>query len=534
MISEYDYIIVGSGAGGSTLAYRLSENSRTSILVLEYGSGAGNPLHSIPKGFFFTLQGDRYTYHYPTQPIAGTTKIESWTRGKVVGGSTTVNGMMYSRGFQPDFDALAAHSGADHWAWDRILATYRSIENHALGGSPLRGEDGRLGISATGATGELADRIFAAAESLGLERVADVNASDDERIGYTPSTVFHGRRTSAATAFLTPAVHRANVTLETRTRVARILVQDGRAIGIEADRRGSSVTYHARREIIVAGGTIESPLLLERSGIGHPDLLARHGIDTVVESRQVGERVIEQHGPGSVQARLKKRLGATETLNSPIKLVYQGALYLATRRGPISTAGYDFTFHLKSDPSLDRPDLVGCVTPFAIDPTASKMKLAGHSGLLAGMYQTRPQTTSSVHISGPRPDDTPLISPHYFETDVDQSASSRILGRVRELLAAPPLADIIEGEDFPTNAVSSEPAAALEHGRSFGGTIYHAVGSCAMGPRPDDVVDAELRVRGIAGLRVVDASVLPFQVSANTAAPVMAIGWIAADLIENT
>ncbi len=532
MPDEYDYIIVGSGAGGSTLAYRLAQGGSDKILVIEYGPPDRNPMHRIPKGFYFTLNGNRYAYHYRAEAIQGNDSPEIWTRGKVAGGSTTVNGMMYSRGSEPDFEALASHAGATHWGWPRVLAAYRAMEDHELGESPMRGVGGPLGISTAKNDGELTERILLAGSALGWKRVSDLNDSDDERIGGTPSTLKNGRRVSAGSAFLKPALRRGRVRLLTHTRVVRILVREGKAYGVEARHKNSTLEFHARKVVIIAAGAVESPLLLERSGIGSPEVMRRLGLDVVVESPRVGERLIEQHSPATVQVRFNRRLGATEDLNTRIKQGFQGTKYLLTRRGEIATAGYDFSFHCKSSAELDRPDLYGAVSSFAIDPSAPKMKLADHSGMLIGMYQTRPETMSSVHTSSADPDAPPVISPRYFETETDAHAASRVLGLIREYVATGPLAEIINGEEFPSTAVSSDPANALEFARRRpGGTIYHAVGSCAMGPHDTDVVDDQLRVRGLEDLRVVDASVLPFQVSGNTAAPVMAVAWIAADLI---
>jgi len=528
----FDVIIVGSGAAGSTLAHRLAESGHDRILVIENGVPDRNPMHRVPKGFFFTLNGERYTYRYRTLPIPGTDTAEVWTRGRVVGGTTTINGMMYSRGAEPDFEALAKHSGAAHWGWDRVLATYRAMEDHALGDGPLRGSGGRLGVSADGPRDELTDRIFAAAGAIGLERVLDVNEGDGERIGFTPSTVRNGRRVSAASAFLKPALRTGRVQLLTHTRISRLLTKDGRVHGVEGLRGRSRVEFHARKQVILACGTVESPLLLERSGIGRGEVLRALGIDVAVDSPKVGEGAIEHHSAGRVQVRFNRRLGATEDLNSLFKQGIQGALYLLRRSGPIATAGYDFTFHCKSEPGLERPDLNGSVTPFALDPNAGRMQLADHSGLLVGLCQTRSETSSSIHSSGADPAAPPVIAPRYFETETDARATGRTISRMRELLAASPLAEIIDREEMPGSAVSDEPAAILAHARRSGGTIHHAVGSCAMGQNDDDVVDDRLRVRGVDGLRVVDASVLPFHVSGNPAAPVMAVGWIAADLLS--
>lgn len=530
MSDTYDYIIVGSGAAGSVLAYRLSEGGRHSVLVIENGPGFGNPLHTVPKGFFFTLDGDRYAYNYATEPIAGTETSEVWTRGKVAGGSTTVNGMIYNRGAEPEFEELAKHSGASRWGWDSFLTAYRAMEDHDLGWSPTRGVGGRLGISAAGPRDEISDRVFAAGAAMGWQQVADINEHDTERIGFTPSFVQHGRRTSAGFAYLKPAVRRKNVTLLTRTRAMQILIRDGRAVGVRASRRDSTLDYSARKEVIVAAGTIETPILLERSGIGRGDVLRELGVTPVRESPNVGERVIEQHFPATIQARFNRDLGATKELNSLLKQGLEGVKYLLTRKGPIARAGYDFTFHCKSQPELDRPDLMGTITPFAIDPTASSMKLADHSGMLVGLYQIRPETTSSIHSSSADPM-VPKISPRYFETDTDVQASSQVLRICREILAQDSLSEIIEGEDFPTSAVLDDPESAMAHAKDYGTPLSHAVGSCAMGQHDDDVVDNDLRVRGIDGLRVVDASVFPFHVSSSTAGPVSALGWIASEMI---
>jgi choline dehydrogenase len=530
MTDTYDYIIVGSGAGGSTLAYRLAQAGLGTVLVIEHGPNDRNPIHRVPKGFAFTLKGDRYAYHYPTEAISGTDAHETWPRGKVVGGSTTVNSMIYSRGSEPDFEALAAHARADHWGWERVLAAYRALEDHALGASAMRGAGGRLGVSAQWAGGELVDRVFAAAGEIGWRRAVDINDGDDERIGFTPSTIRSGRRTNAASAFLHPAVRDGGVRLVTRTRVSKILIRGGRAIGVEALHDGAAVEFRARREVIVAGGTIESPLLLERSGIGRRDVLERLGVSVVVESPHVGERVIE-HRVIPLQVRLHRGLGLTERFNRPGKRALQMLGYLITRRGLIASSGYDFTFHHKSDPSLARPDLVGGMSQMAIDPAGDGSKLADHPGMLIWTYQTRPETTGSVHASGAEPGAPPVISPRYFEAPADAAAAGRSLGRIREYLAARPLADVIAGEDFPASAVSDDAESVLEYALRSGRASAHAVGSSALGPEDDDVVDAQLRVRGVEGLRVVDASVLPFQVSGNTAAPVMAVAWIAGDLI---
>lgn len=534
MPADFDYIIVGSGAGGSTMAYRLATTGRNSVLVLEYGDQDTDPLHRVPLAHFATEADERYAYHYATEPAAGAGRGETWIRGRVVGGSTTINAMMYSRGQRADFDHLAAHAGSGHWSWDNVLAAYRAMEDHELGASAARGTGGPFGVSVPAAGDELADLVFGAGKTLGLRQAEDINDSDDERIGHTPAMIRGGVRSSAASAFLRPAL-RAGVTLETGVRAERVLLAgDGarrRAVAVAGSRGGTAIEYRARKEVIVACGTVETPLLLERSGIGQPSQLRRLGIATEVESPSVGERVIEQRMT-LVQVHFTRPLGAGADLARQLARGITPPQASAAPSGVLARSGYDFTFYVKSDLGLPRPDLVGHLASFAVDPAAAGFVPAGTPGMLLGMYQLRPETAGSVHLSGAGPSAPPVIRPRYIETDADRRAAGQALARLREFLGAAPLAEVIEGEDFPGAAVPSDAEAALAYVRRSGGSAYHAVGSCALGPDDGDVLDRDLRVRGVAGLRVVDASALPFQMSANPTAPVMALAWLAADLLD--
>jgi choline dehydrogenase len=528
LIVDFDYVIVGAGAAGCVLANRLSEDPDNQVLLLEYGGRDINPLLYIPKGFYFTLRGDRYTWHYPTQPVGPAGQIEVWTRGKVLGGSTTINGMMWMRGAAADWDGLAAR-GNSAFSWERVLAAYRTMEDHNLGASDTRGAGGPLGVSVTEDDDEIVRAILASAQAMGWEYVADANARDGERIGFTPSTIRHGRRTSAYSAFVRPVRSRRNLTVATRTRAGYLLFEGTRVAGVRASKGGRTVDYHARKEVILSAGTVESTLLLERSGIGHPDLLRRAGVDVRVESPNVGERVIEQRAV-TTQVRLNADVGPTQYLNTLPKQGWQGSRYLFTRKGPIATGGYDLVSQFKSSPGLDRPDIQGIFLPMALDTSSGEMKLAKHSGVRFTGYHMRPATTSSVHLSGRLPENPPVINARFLDDDADRTATATVLGIAREVFAKVPLADYVASEEFPGLAVSS-PDEVVRYALDTGTGIYHAVGASAMGPEADDVVDPQLRVRGVTGLRVVDASVLPFQVSGNTQAPVMAVAWIAADLI---
>ena len=539
---EFDYVVVGAGAAGCVVAGRLaSDDHRVSVLLLEYGGPARNPLLRVPKGFYYTLRGDRYLYRYVTSPVAPGQSPEVWLRGRVVGGSAAVNGMMWMRGAPADWDGLAAR-GNPGWSWADVLPAYLAMEDHSLGAGEGRGAGGPLGVSITDPGDEVTAAIMASAVSYGWERVSDANASDAERIGFTPSTISRGRRTTSYDAYVRPVLarqaaarrgggHGGGLTVATRTRAARLLFDGRRVTGVgTVDGRGRAGAVAARREVILCAGSVETPLLLERSGIGRPELLRPHGIELVAESPNVGMRLIEQRGV-ALQVTLNGHGGAGTRLSSRTGRASEALRWLMTGRGLLSTGGYDLVCQFRSDPAVPRPDVQGLFLPMALDTTSKDMKLARHGGILFMAYAIRPETTSSVHLSGGLPGDAPVIDARFLETEADRAAVAPVLGIARAVLAEPPTAALIGAEEFPGPSVGTGRET-IGYSLATGTGIYHAVGSAAMGPDDDDVVDARLRVRGVEGLRIADASVLPVQVSGNTAAPAMLVGYRAADLIR--
>jgi choline dehydrogenase len=533
---EFDYVVVGAGAAGCVVAGRLAAaQPRLSVLLIEYGGRAVNPLLHIPKGFYYTLRGDRYLYRYETRPVTPEGKNEVWLRGRVLGGSAAVNGMMWMRGAQADWDGLAAR-GNHGWSWAEALPAYRAMENHNLGPSATRGAGGPLGVSVAETRDEVTSAILASAVKHGWEHVADANASDAERIAFTPSTIRDGRRTTSYDAFVRPALadgrragHR-NLTVATRTRVGRLLFDGRRVTGVrvrENSRNLRDIT--ARKEVIVCAGAVETPLLLERSGIGRPEVLRAAGIEPRIESPNVGMRVIEQRGI-ALQVTLDAGRVAASRLSTRHGQAAEVLRYLRSGQGLLATAGYDLVCQFKSTPQQPRPDVQGLFVPMALDTSSSHMKLARHPGILFMAYPLRPQTRSTLHVSGQDPDDPPVIDPRFLETEADRGAVAPVLAMAREILATSPVADLIAGEEFPGLAVTT-PEQAVRYSLTTGTGIYHAVGAAAMGVNDEDATDPRLRVRGTEGLRIADASVLPLQLSGNTAAPAMLVGYRAADLI---
>jgi choline dehydrogenase len=533
---EFDYIVVGAGAAGCVVAGRLAgaggmAGRRPSVLLVEYGGRPVNPLLHVPKGFYYTLRGDRYLYRYVTNPVTPNGSPEVWLRGRVLGGSAAVNGMMWMRGAAADWDGLAGR-GNPGWSWADVLPAYRAIEDHSLGASDTRGAGGPLGISVTDSQDDVTAAILASAVKYGWQHVDDVNDEDTERIGFTPSTISRGRRTTSYDAFVRPALAGSNgsLTVATRTRADRLMFDGRHVTGVRTlDAKGAVTEIKARREVILCAGAVETPLLLERSGIGNPELLSKHGIDLVVESPNVGERIVEHRG-AALQVTLKDSSAATRRLSSRPGQAREALKWLATGTGLLSTGGYDLVCQFKSQQRQSRPDVQGLFVPMALDTTSKDMKLARHPGILFMAYPLRPETTSSVHISGDSPQDPPVVDARFLEAERDRNAVAPVLEIARAVLAQAPTAALIQAEEFPGPSVATRQDT-IEYSHRTGTGVYHAVGSAAMGPADDDVVDARLRVRGVTGLRIADASVLPVQVSGNTAAPAMLIGYRAADLV---
>ena len=530
-MTRYDYIIVGAGSAGCVLANRLSADPRNKVLLVEAGGPDRHPMFHVPKGGGLLMENDKYAWRYQTAPFGPNQRSEFWTRGRVIGGSSSINGMVYNRGNRDDYDELERR-GNKGWGWKDILPIFTSFEDNEFGPSPTRGSGGPLHISVGRGPDPLCREIIDAGVAAGLRDIQDINESDDPRIGYATATIKRGRRVSAADAFLKPVRGRDNLDVVTHTTVQRLIIERDRAVGIEARTAdGGRAEFRADGEIICSLGSLNSPHLLQLSGIGPRDVLEAAGVPVLLERANVGRRVHE-HRCFAMRFRLKENLGYNRKLSSPRGQALAAARYLATRKGTLATPTFEVLAFLKSEADVERVDGQLLLGPFTIPryQAGEPMSIEREPGISCLGFPLRPTSDGSVAITSADPDAPLRIEPNYLTSEYDRTVTANLMRRARELFAQSPIADRIAHETAPGAGIQSDDElvdAALDDGY----TGYHAVGSCAMGPSDDDVVDERLKVRGVDGLRIVDCSAMPIMVAGNLNGPMMAMAARAAEFI---
>jgi choline dehydrogenase len=530
-----DYIIVGAGSAGCVLANRLTEDGTATVLLLEAGVKDSNPMIHIPVGYAKTLKDPKINWLYQTEEDPGSGgRPHVWPRGKVLGGSSSINGLLYVRGQSADYDNWA-QSGCTGWSHTDVLPYFKRAEHNERLNDDLHGTDGPLNVSDITEHHPVSDAVIAAGMEAGLPFNDDCNGASQDGISYFQLTVKNGRRWSAAMAYLRPALDRKNLTVVTEAHAERVIIKDGRATGVRFKKDGDSVKATARREVILCGGAVNSPQLLELSGIGDPEVLRAAGIDVVVAASGVGAN-LQDHYVVSMQYRLNNCVSVNE-LSRGWRLVREAARYAASRKGLLTMSAAHVQAYVRTRPGLDGPDVQFHILPATVDVEKFVSKqiweLEKLPGLTFAACQLRPESRGTIHVKSADPFAPPSIRPNYLSTPLDRDTIVAGLRWGRVIAGQQALSPYMGDELLPTTAVESD-ADLLEFARQSGSTIYHPVGTCAMGRAgdPNAVVDPELRVRGVEGLRVVDASVMPRLVSGNTNAPTIMIAEKASDMIR--
>jgi choline dehydrogenase len=524
MNAEFDYIIVGAGSAGCVLANRLSADGKHKILLLEAGSGRWHPMTHIPVGFAYNIKRTAFNWAYETESEAGAgNRRIAWPRGKGVGGSSLINGMINVRGQSADYDHWR-QLGNEGWAWDNVLPYFRKLENFAEGKHPSRGKSGPLNISKVEAH-PLSDKCMEALAELGYHET-DTNSGDQDGFSYVEATVRNGVRNSTAMAYLKPARRRPNLLVVTEALVDRILFDGLRATGIAYQRGGKHHQVFAGREVIVSAGAINSPQLLELSGIGRPEILNAAGINVVHSSPHVGEN-LQDHYYAPCVYRVKQSITINE-LSRGLPFLHEVFRYVLFRRGLLAAAPAHVLAYVRSHPEACTPDVQIPILPASMDARSGTPEML--PGITCGPHQMRPESRGTVHIRSADSSHHPVIHANYLTTELDQRTIVSGLRISRTIFAQSALQPYIAEELLPNSALRTDDEL-LAHARETGGTLYHPTSTCRMGSDDLAVVDARLRVHGIAGLRVVDASVMPTIISGNTNTPTIMIAEKAADML---
>jgi choline dehydrogenase len=526
-IAEFDYVIVGAGSAGCVLANRLSADGKHSVLLLEAGPKDSNLWIHVPLGYGKLFKEKTVNWMYQTEPEPGLNGRQVFQpRGKVLGGSSSINGLLYVRGQHEDYDRWRQH-GNTGWGFDDVLPYFKKAEDQQRGADDFHGAGGPLPVSDMLHADPLSGAFIKAAIEAGIPDNPDFNGATQEGAGWFQTTTRNGRRASTARSYLRPAKGRRNLHIETAALAQRILFDGRRAAGIEYRQNGALRTARARREILISSGAYNSPQLLQLSGVGPAELLKSHGIDVVFDAPGVGND-LQDHMQVRIVMRCAQPITLNDILNHPGRRIMAGARYAAFRKGPLTIAAGTSGAFFKTDPRLASPDVQIHFLPFSTDKMGEK--LHPYSAFSASVCQVRPESRGSLRIKSADPMAAPEIRINYLATETDRTVNVEGLKILRRILAAPALKPYVVEESEPGAKVTSDEDL-LAFCRQRGSTVYHPTSTCRMGNDLLAVVDQRLRLRGIEGLRVVDASVMPDLVSGNTNAPVIMIAEKASDMI---
>jgi len=519
----FDFIVSGAGSAGCAVAARLSESGAYSVLLLEAGPRDTNPWIHIPIGFAKVFIDKSVNWKLETEPVEALNNRRLYQpRGKVLGGSSSINGTIYIRGQPGDYDEWRQR-GLVGWDWDSVLPYFKKAEDNVRGADDLHGTGGPLRVSDVPTAWDLPTAMIAAAEQAGIPANKDFNGPEQEGTGFYQFTATNKRRWSTAKAYLGPAKGRGNLHIETNAHARRVLIEDGKAVGIEFQTPAGVRTARARREVIVSGGSFGSPQLLQLSGVGPGDLLSDMGIEVKADLPGVGAH-LRDHFNTYLAFRCAKPVTGNDLANSLPRRLMAGARYVLTGTGPLSSTGICAGAFLRSDPRLERPDIqLNMFNWAAKSRTVNEVIPFPFSAFTISPVHLRPDCDGSVRIKSPDPMAPPAIRYEFLRSEYDKQAILHGMRVVREIARQPALKDFMVEEVLPGPAVASDEEM-LADVRERAVANYHPMGTCRMGDAIDSATDARLRVHGIDGLRVADASIMPSIVAGNTNAPTIMIG----------
>jgi choline dehydrogenase len=524
---EFDYIIVGAGSAGCVLANRLSASGKHSVLLLEAGPKDSNIWIHVPLGYGKLFKDTTVNWMYQTEPEPGLNgRTVFQPRGKVLGGSSSINGLLYVRGQHEDYDRWR-QLGNQGWGFDDVLPYFKAAEDQQRGADDFHGSGGPLPVSDSRHPDPLSQAFIEAAAESGIPKNPDFNGAAQEGAGWFQTTTRRGRRASTARSYLRPARGRRNLHVETAALAQRIVFEGRRAAAVEYKQGGATKIARAGKEILVSSGAYNSPQLLQLSGVGPADLLSRHGIEVVRDAPGVGAD-LQDHMQVRIVTRCTQRITLNDIVNSPFRKMMTGLQYAAFRTGPLTIAAGTSGAFFKTNPRLATPDVQIHFLPFSTDKMGEA--LHAYSGFSASVCQLRPESRGSLRIKSADPEVAPEIRINYLATETDRTANVEGLKILRRILAAPALRAFTVDEVEPGPKVTSDEEL-LNFCRLRGSTVYHPTSTCRMGNDPLAVVDQRLRLRGIDGLRVIDGSIMPDLVSGNTNAAIIMIAEKASRMI---